>query len=52
MDEIAARAVRNRRISSLRSFVVERMMMLLNVEVLISAIQLIVCIFPIDAIDG
>ena len=51
MDAIAARAVRNRRISSLRSLVVERMMMLLNVGVPTSAIQLIVCLFPIDAID-
>jgi hypothetical protein len=52
MDAIAAEAVRNRRISSLHWFVVERMMMLLNVGVRTSAIQLIVWVFPIDAIDG
>ncbi|MEA2868924.1 MAG: hypothetical protein QOE39_3639 [Bradyrhizobium sp.] len=51
MDAIAAGAVRNRRISFLHSVVVERMMMLLNVGVPTSAIQLIVCVFPIDAID-
>jgi hypothetical protein len=45
-------SVKNRRISSLHSFVVERVMMLLNVGIPTSAIQLIVCVFPIDAIDG
>ena len=51
MDAIAAGVIRNRRISSLRSFVAERLMMLLNVGVPTSAIQLIVCVVPIDAFD-
>jgi hypothetical protein len=51
VDAIAAGAVRNRCISFLHWLVVERMMMLLNVGVPTSAIQLIVCVLPIDAID-
>jgi hypothetical protein len=51
MSETAARAVRNRRIWSLHLIVIERMMLLLNVGVPVSAIQLIVFIFPIDVID-
>ena len=51
MDAIAAGVIRNRRISSLCPFVAERVIMLLNVGVPTSAIQLIVCVVPIDAFD-